>query len=108
MIHHSVKKPAKSAVSPWKRVSPPALTSATNWSGFAVTSVAQPFEETAVADKQWLGALPAENALSVRTTHVFFEPLDFLARLAALVPKSRVNLTGFHGFLRPTVNGARR
>ena len=24
------------------------------------------------------------------TTHVFFEPLDFLARLAALVPKPRV------------------
>jgi len=27
------------------------------------------------------------------TTHVIFEPLDFLARLAALVPKPRVNLT---------------
>jgi hypothetical protein len=30
------------------------------------------------------------------TTHVIFEPLDFLARLAALVPKPRVNLTRFH------------
>jgi hypothetical protein len=28
------------------------------------------------------------------TTHVIFEPLDFIARLAALVPKPRVNLTG--------------
>ena len=26
------------------------------------------------------------------TTHVIFEPLDFMARLAALVPKPRVNL----------------
>ena len=35
------------------------------------------------------------------TTHVIFEPLDFLARLAALVPKPRVNLTGFHGVFAP-------
>ena len=27
------------------------------------------------------------------TTHVIFEPLVFIARLAALVPKPRVNLT---------------
>jgi len=31
------------------------------------------------------------------TTHVIFEPLDFMARLAAQVPKPRVNLTRFHG-----------
>lgn len=31
------------------------------------------------------------------TTHAIFEPLDFIARLAALVPKLRVNLTRFHG-----------
>lgn len=31
------------------------------------------------------------------TTHVVFEPLDFIARLAALVPKPRVNLTRFPG-----------
>ena len=30
------------------------------------------------------------------TTHVLFEPLDFLARLAALVPSPGVNLTRFH------------
>ncbi|MCP5170281.1 MAG: IS91 family transposase [Hahellaceae bacterium] len=35
------------------------------------------------------------------TTHVFFEPLDFIARLAALVPKPRVNLTRFHGLFAP-------
>ena len=35
------------------------------------------------------------------TTHVIFEPLDFLARLAALVPRPRVNLTRFHGVFAP-------
>ena len=31
------------------------------------------------------------------TTHGVFEPLDFIARLAALVPNPRVNLTRYHG-----------
>ena len=35
------------------------------------------------------------------TTHVIFELLDFIARLAALVPKPRVNLTRFHGVFAP-------
>ena len=35
------------------------------------------------------------------TTHVFFEPLDFIAKLAALVPRPRVNLTRFHGVFAP-------
>jgi ribosomal protein S27E len=35
------------------------------------------------------------------TTHVIFEPLDFMARLAALVPKPRINLTRFHGVFAP-------
>jgi hypothetical protein len=35
------------------------------------------------------------------TTHVIFEPMDFVARLAALVPKPRVNLTRFHGVFAP-------
>ncbi|MEA2078746.1 MAG: IS91 family transposase [Pseudomonadota bacterium] len=35
------------------------------------------------------------------TTHVIFEPLDFMARLAALVPKPCVNLTRFHGVFAP-------
>jgi len=34
-------------------------------------------------------------------THVIFEPLNFIARLAALVPKPRVNLTRFHGVFAP-------
>ncbi len=32
------------------------------------------------------------------TTHVVFEPVDFIARLAALVPKPRVNLTRYRVF----------
>ena len=32
---------------------------------------------------------------------VAFEPVDFIARLAALVPKPRVNLTRYHGVLAP-------
>ena len=35
------------------------------------------------------------------TTHVIFEPLDFIAKLAALTPKPRVNLTRFHGVFAP-------
>jgi len=33
------------------------------------------------------------------TTQVAFDPVDFMARLAALVPKPRVNLTRYHGVL---------
>ena len=35
------------------------------------------------------------------TTHVIFEPLDFIAKLAALVPRPRINLTRFHGVFAP-------
>lgn len=38
------------------------------------------------------------------TTHVILEPLDFIARLAALVPKPRVNLIRYHGVLAPNAN----
>ncbi len=35
------------------------------------------------------------------TTHVVLEPLDFIARLAALVPHPRLNLTRFHSVFAP-------
>jgi hypothetical protein len=35
------------------------------------------------------------------STHVVLEPLDFIARLAALVPRPRRNLTRFHGVFAP-------
>jgi len=40
------------------------------------------------------------------TTHVLFEPLDLIARLATLVPKPRVNLIRYHGVFAP--NSAHR
>jgi len=35
------------------------------------------------------------------TTHVAFEPVEFIAKLAALVPPSRAHLTRFHGVFTP-------
>jgi len=35
------------------------------------------------------------------STHVVLEPLDFMARLAALAPRPRLNLTRFHGIFAP-------
>ena len=35
------------------------------------------------------------------TTHILFTPQDFLARLAALVPRPRANLTRYHGVFAP-------
>jgi hypothetical protein len=35
------------------------------------------------------------------TTHVIFEPEDFIARLAAPVPKPRAHLTRYHGVFAP-------
>ena len=38
---------------------------------------------------------------SYGTTHVFFSPLDFIGKLAALVPPPRLNLTRFYGVSAP-------
>ena len=35
------------------------------------------------------------------TTHVLFEPTDFIARLAALVPRPRAHLVRYHGLFAP-------
>ena len=35
------------------------------------------------------------------TTHVLLDAMDFIARLAALVPRPRLNLTRFHGVFAP-------
>lgn len=35
------------------------------------------------------------------TTHIVLEPLDLIARLAALVPRPRMHLTRFHGVFAP-------
>jgi len=68
-----------------------------NWNAYAGTS------RPAVSKKRLLlasnGNLRYQFKTPYRdgTTHVFFEPLDFIAHLPALVPKPRVNLTRFHG-----------
>ena len=36
------------------------------------------------------------------TTHIVMEPLEFMERLAALVPRPRLHLIRFHGALAPT------
>ena len=38
------------------------------------------------------------------TTHVFFEPLDFIGKLAALVPPPRLNLVRFYGVFAPNAS----
>jgi hypothetical protein len=40
--------------------------------------------------------------LGIRASmHIIFDPLDFIAKLASLVPKPKVNLTRFHGVFAP-------
>jgi len=41
------------------------------------------------------------------TTHVLFEPLDFMAHLAALVPRPRTHLIRFHGLFAPNARHRR-
>jgi ribosomal protein S27E len=38
------------------------------------------------------------------TTHVFFHPIDFIGKLAALIPPLRLNLTRFFGVFAPSSN----
>jgi hypothetical protein len=42
-----------------------------------------------------------DGTTDYRRSHVIFTPLDFMAKLAALVPKPRVNLTRFFGVFAP-------
>jgi transposase len=54
------------------------------------------------------GATQLKTPYRDGTTHVIFEPLDFIARLAALAPKPRVNLTRFHGVFAPNMNRSKK
>jgi hypothetical protein len=42
------------------------------------------------------------------TTHLVFEPLELLERLAALTPRPRINLIVYHGVLAPHARGRNR
>ena len=57
--------------------------------------------EAAVVNTRRQRALPAQDAVPGRHHARHFRTIDFIARLAALVPKPRVNLTRFHGVFAP-------
>ena len=42
-----------------------------------------------------------KNPFRDGTTHILFSPLDFLSKLAALVPRPRHNLVRYHGVFAP-------
>jgi hypothetical protein len=44
---------------------------------------------------------PVNTPFRDGTTHVIFEPEDFIVRLAALVPKRRAHVTRYHGVFAP-------
>jgi Putative transposase len=54
---------------------------------------------TRTADGRVLLTLKAER--SDGTTHLLFEPIELLERLAALTPRPRINLVLHHGVLAP-------
>jgi hypothetical protein len=48
-------------------------------------------------DGEGLVVLELKRAFSDGTTHVLFEPQDFIARLAALVARPKAHLVRYHG-----------
>ena len=52
-------------------------------------------------DGDGLVVLELKRAFNDGTTHVLFEPQDFIARLAALVPRPKAHLVRYHGLLAP-------
>jgi hypothetical protein len=51
----------------------------------------------AVGPQQGRKVFTLQTSYRDGTTHVMFEPLDFISKLASLVPKTEVNLTQIHG-----------
>jgi putative transposase len=45
--------------------------------------------------------LQLKSAYKAGTTHIVMSPLEFMERLAALVPRPRLHLIRFHGVLAP-------
>jgi hypothetical protein len=58
-------------------------------------------EERLSIDGDGLVVYQLKRPFSDGTTHVLFEPNDFIARLAALVPRPRVHLIRYHGLFAP-------
>ncbi len=62
-------------------------------------------EERLSVDGDGLVVYELKHAFSDDTTHVLFECQDFIARLAALVPRPRVHLIRYHGLFAPNAHG---
>ncbi len=58
-------------------------------------------EERLSVDGDGLVVYELKHPFSDGTTHVLFEPNDFIARLAALVPRPRAHLVRYHGLFAP-------
>ena len=58
-------------------------------------------EQRLSVDGDGLVVLELKRAFRDGTTHVLFEPHDFIARLAALVPRPRSHLLRYHGLFAP-------
>ena len=58
-------------------------------------------EERLSTNKKGQVIYKLKKAYDNGTTQIVLDPLDFLSRLASLVPKPRVNLTRFHGVFAP-------
>ncbi len=58
-------------------------------------------EERLSVDGDGLVVYELKHSFSDGTTHVLFEPNDFIARLAALVPRPRAHLVRYHGLFAP-------
>ena len=58
-------------------------------------------QERLSVDGDRLVVLELKRAFSDGTTHVLFEPQDFIARLAALVARPKAHLVRYHGVFAP-------
>jgi hypothetical protein len=58
-------------------------------------------------DGDGLVAYPLKHPFRAGTTHVLFEPLDFIARLAALVRRPRTHLVRYHDLFAPNAKHRR-
>lgn len=58
-------------------------------------------QERLSVDGDGLVVLELKRAFGDGTTHVLFEPQDFIARLAALVPRPKAHLMRYHGVFAP-------
>jgi hypothetical protein len=54
------------------------------------------------------GRLALRHPWADGTTHIVFDPVEFLGRLAVLVPRPRVNLILYYGMLARVRRGGRR